>query len=82
MRVSTTKTTVTLSVDISLNLRVFEGREHDREFVLHFHQDKGATTLYVGSIPSPSIAPPGHYMQWLIDADGLPCNLAPFVRIV
>jgi len=40
MRVSTTKTTVTLSVDISLNLRVFEGREHDREFVLHFHQDK------------------------------------------
>jgi len=44
-----------------------------------FTQD--GTTLTVTAPPDGTVAPPGFYMLWLIDADNLPCRLARFVRI-
>jgi hypothetical protein len=37
--------------------------------------------LTVTAPPDGTIAPPGYYMLWLIDANNLPCKLATFVRV-
>jgi hypothetical protein len=52
----------------------------DQRYVsVPFTQD--GTTLTVAAPPDPTVAPPGYYMLWLIDAHNLPCKLAPFVRV-
>src|SRR5205823_1151485 len=52
----------------------------DQRYVsVPFTQD-GATLTVV--VPQDStVAPPGYYMLWLIDANKLPCKLAHFVRV-
>lgn len=40
-----------------------------------------ATSLTVQAPPDGGVAPPGHYMLWIIDGDGLPCEQAPFVKL-
>jgi len=39
------------------------------------------TRLTVTAPPNATIAPPGFYMLWLIDRNGLPCKLAPFIQL-
>jgi hypothetical protein len=42
---------------------------------------QSGTTLTATAPPNPTVAPPGFYMLWLLDANNLPCKLAPFVRV-
>lgn len=52
----------------------------DQRYVsIPFKQE--GTTLTVEGPPDSTIAPPGYYMLWLIDANNLPCKLAPFVQV-
>ena len=52
----------------------------DQRYVsIPFKQE--GTTLTVECPSDSTIAPPGYYMLWLIDANNLPCKLAPFVRV-
>lgn len=37
--------------------------------------------LRVISPPNSRIAPPGYYLLWIVDANGLPCQQASFIRI-
>jgi hypothetical protein len=39
------------------------------------------TTLTVTAPPNATVAPPGFYMLWLIDMEGLPCKVAPFIQL-
>ena len=40
-----------------------------------------AVRLTVFAPPNSNIAPPGYYLLWVIDDDGRPCKVAPFIRI-
>ncbi|MGW2815629.1 galactose oxidase-like domain-containing protein [Streptomyces sp. NPDC001415] len=42
---------------------------------------KAGTSLTVTAPPDGTVAPPGAYMLWLIDTNGLPCKTAPFIRL-
>ncbi len=42
---------------------------------------QSGTTLTITAPPDATVAPPGFYMLWLIDANNLPCQSASFVRI-
>src|SRR5438034_156986 len=41
---------------------------------------KGAGTLTITAPPNANIAPPGYYMLFIVDANGVP-SIAPFVRV-
>jgi hypothetical protein len=41
---------------------------------------KGTGTLTVTAPPNPNIAPPGYYMLFIVDANGVP-SVAPFVQV-
>ncbi|MEU5536881.1 galactose oxidase-like domain-containing protein [Streptomyces sp. NPDC020362] len=39
------------------------------------------SSLTVTAPPDGTVAPPGFYMLWLVDSNGLPCRTAPFIRL-
>jgi hypothetical protein len=41
----------------------------------------GTPALTATAPPDGTVAPPGYYMLWIIDANGLPCKTAPFIRL-
>lgn len=51
-----------------------------RYLSLSFSQVDG-NTLRVQAPASGDIAPPGYYMLWIVDDQGRPCQLAPFIRV-
>lgn len=53
----------------------------DQRYVgLTFRVSEG-NQIQVSSPPNSRIAPPGYYLLWVIDANGLPCQQASFIRI-
>lgn len=42
----------------------------------------GSAVLNVTAVADPKIAPPGYYMLWIVDTQGLPCEEALFIRLV
>jgi len=39
------------------------------------------SALTVTAPPDGTVAPPGFYMLWRVDTNGLPCTTAPFIRL-
>jgi hypothetical protein len=48
--------------------------------LVHMNFTKGAGTLSVTSPPSPLVAPPGYYMLFVLDQNGVP-SVASFIRL-
>lgn len=60
---------------------VTHGFDSDQRYVgLQFNQIQ-AGVLQVTAPPNGNIAPPGYYMLWVVDDEGLPCQLARFIRV-
>jgi hypothetical protein len=56
--------------------------DFDQRYVgLVFTHNPGDGHIRVTAPPSGSVAPPGHYMLWVVDAAGRPCQVAKFVRV-
>jgi hypothetical protein len=60
---------------------VTHGFDADQRYVGLTIVNRGSSTVTVESPPSGAIAPPGYYMLWIVDDDGLPCQAAPFVKL-
>lgn len=54
---------------------------NDQRFVALTINARSGNTLNVTAPPSGNIAPPGHYMIWVVDNSNQPCQLAKFVRL-
>lgn len=39
------------------------------------------TMLRVGVVADPTVAPPGYYMLWIVDNQGMPCQKAEFIQL-
>lgn len=55
--------------------------DFDQRYVALNFTAEGTDILEVSYPNDPSVLPPGYYMLWIINNDGLPCKVAPFVRI-
>lgn len=55
--------------------------DSDMRYVAASFTHAGGDRLTVTAPPHGGVAPPGHYMLWVVDANGLPCTQASFVRI-
>lgn len=54
----------------------------DQRYVgVPFEQDKGALDVRVTAPPDGTVAPPGYYMLWLLDGNGIPCEKAAITRL-
>jgi hypothetical protein len=53
----------------------------DQRYVALRFEKVGGNRLRVTAPPHANIAPPGMYMLWVVTDRGLPCHLAPFVRV-
>jgi hypothetical protein len=55
--------------------------DSDQRYVgLAFQRDEG-DRLRVVAPPNSRVAPPGYYLLWVVDGNGLPCQEARFIRI-
>lgn len=52
-----------------------------RYVVAEFQPGEDAEVLVVTAPPHGAVAPPGHYMLWLVDDAGRPCRRAPLIRL-
>jgi hypothetical protein len=48
---------------------------------LDFVRIPGTNQLRVSVVNDPSVAPPGYYMLWIVDANNRPCQRARFIRL-
>ncbi len=53
----------------------------DQRYVALGFQHEGGDVLRVNYPTDASVLPPGYYMLWVVDAAGLPCQRAKFVRV-
>lgn len=53
----------------------------DAKFNVATQLPGNAVRLTVFAPPNSNIAPPGYYLLWVIDDQGRPCKVAPFIRI-
>jgi hypothetical protein len=53
----------------------------DQRYVGLTFEHVNGTTLRATIPNDPSVLPPGYYMLWIVNNNGLPCKLAKFVRI-
>jgi hypothetical protein len=55
--------------------------DHDQRYVALSFTPDGPNALNATAPPSSNVAPPGYYMLWIIDQNGLPCANASFIRL-
>lgn len=69
------------NVALIRNGSVTHSTNNDQRFVGLTIDARSGNTLTLSAPPSGNVAPPGHYMLWVVDNAGNPCVLAPFVRM-
>jgi hypothetical protein len=55
--------------------------DSDQRYIGLNFDTNGDNTLSVTMPPNSNIAPPGYYLLWVIDNNGLPCQQAQFIRV-
>lgn len=60
---------------------VTHSSDNDQRLVALEILSRSGNTLTLKSPPSGAVAPPGHYLLWVVDTGNAPCQLARFVRI-
>ncbi len=55
--------------------------DFDQRYVALDFSREGSSLLEVRYPTDSSVLPPGYYMLWIVTNSGLPCEVAPFVRI-
>lgn len=56
------------------------GSNYDQRYV-GVEVDQDGTSLFFTAPPHGNVAPPGYYMLWVVDDEGLPCEQAAIVRL-
>lgn len=61
---------------------VTHAADYDQRYVaLQFSNEAGSDTITATLPGDASVLPPGYYMLWAVNSSGLPCHVAPFVRV-
>ncbi len=56
--------------------------DFDQRYVaLRFNKEANSAQISAELPGDPSVLPPGYYMLWAVNSAGLPCKVAPFVRM-
>jgi len=64
------------------NGSVTHGFNSDQRLITAAFSTTSSHRIRVTAPPNHEVAPPGYYMLWLIDDQGSPCELAPFVQLI